>query len=840
MPAFVRADLRRLFDLLYALEHSDGGCQPINYHLSDEASRLFRAWINHLKVLHHEEKDSHLKSALAKQWELALRIVVIFHAVHSVRFSLSPSKTIDACTMTKAIILSQWLIAEWARVYWSLRSENHVEDINRLLSLIRSKSGGTGQARVRDLMRWNNRTFKNATDAAQALESLVELGLARSLGENPSVFDRSKGVQILQDAGTEEQSKRQHPVYRFEPPEGLVFDAECEPCRQGALGDLFDGMGPSEIPSSVDGSSVTPADSRQDEVSVDNPQSQPVDFTLVSNAETLAEALDTIAAATDLALDIETTGLNPGIDRIRLITITAIAEEGTERTFVIDLFSEIDVRRLLGSFQGKTLFLHNASFDLGFLHRLGFIHDGTIHDTMLMARLLHAGTDAPCSLKDCVQRYLGIELSKEQQRADWSGHLTTEQLAYAANDTGYLHSLATRFLTELERAGLLESYNLELGCLPQVVEMAFAGVPIDTEVWLRLNEANQRESQFIEESLNEFTMNGESPWNWNSPKQVKQAFQSLGITLAKTDDDTLAKCDHPLATTLRRYRKVQKLLSSYGSDWLDRMVDGRIHPTWKQLEARTGRMACSDPNIQQLPKDRYRAAVAPGNGMVLIKADYSQIELRVLAEVTQDPKLLEAYQQGQDLHEQTAREVLQVNEVTREHRQLAKALNFGLAFGMGATAFAQYAKSGYGVELTDAEAKEHRAKFLRTYAGVKLWQDRVTSATAKLTPETRTLSGRRRLVPSGEGHTERLNTPIQGTAADGLKAALGLLWQRRDQMPEARVIIACHDEIVVEVTSDQADIAKAWLETAMIEGMSRFVKSVPIVVEATVGSTWQQ
>ena len=92
----------------------------------------------------------------------------------------------------------------------------------------------------------------------------------------------------------------------------------------------------------------------------------------------------------------------------------------------------------------------------------------------------------------------------------------------------------------------------------------------------------------------------------------------------------------------------------------------------------------------------------------------------------------------------------------------------------------------------------------------------------------------------GEGHTERLNTPIQGTAADGLKAALGLLWQRRDEMPEARVIIACHDEIVVEAPSEQAEAAKSWLVTAMVEGMSRFVKSVPIVVEATVGSTWQQ
>ena len=839
IPFATKAKMQQLFDILFDFEHGDGDRKPIVYQLGESASGLFISWVNHLERLRYQEHDYHLKSALSKQKELALRLLVIFHTVHCVRYSLSPNKPIDSCLMGKAILLAQWLIAEWAKVYKSLKPASQDEKIEDLIRLIWSKSGDTGQARVRDLMRWNNRTYKNATDAAQALENLVELGLARSLGENPSVFDRSKGVQILQDTGVEEREAHQHLVYRFTPPDGLELDPNCEPCRQGALGDLFDDSDPTEIPSLVNGS-ITEATNHQVEISDDNQQDKPVDFLLVSNAETLAEVLDAIVAANELALDIETTGLNPDTDRIRLITVTSRTTEGTESTFVIDLFLEIDVEGLLDSFQGKTLYLHNASFDLGFLRRLGFVHNGAIHDTMLMARLLHAGTDSSCSLKDCVQRYLGIEFSKEQQRTDWSGELTADQLAYAANDTAHLYSLARRLLTELESAGLLEAYTLETGCLPQVIEMGYAGVPIDTEVWLRLNETNLEESKCIEESLNRFTMNGEAPWNWNSPQQVKSAFEAMGMSLSKTDDDTLAKCDHPLAATLRRYRRVKKLLSAYGSDWLDRMVEGRIHPNWKQLEARTGRMACSDPNIQQLPKDRYRAAIAPGAGKVLIKADYSQIELRVLAEVTQDLKLLEAYQQGLDLHEQTAREVLQVEEVTAEDRQLAKALNFGLAFGMGAKSFAQYAKSGYGVDLTDAEAREHRAKFLRTYSGVKRWQDRSTSATAKLSTETRTLSGRRRLVPPGEGHTERLNTPIQGTAADGLKAALGLLWQRRDQMPEARVIIACHDEIVVEAPAEQAEAAKVWLVNAMVEGMALYVKSVPVVVEATVGPSWQQ
>ena len=138
----------------------------------------------------------------------------------------------------------------------------------------------------------------------------------------------------------------------------------------------------------------------------------------------------------------------------------------------------------------KTLYLHNASFDLGFLRRLGFVHNGPIHDTMLMARLLHAGTDAPCSLEGCTLRYLGIELSKEQQRSDWSTELTSDQLAYAANDTVHLLNLGRIMLEELEKVGLLNAYSLEFDCLLQVVEMNFTGVPVNTEEWQRLHENN--------------------------------------------------------------------------------------------------------------------------------------------------------------------------------------------------------------------------------------------------------------------------------------------------------------------------------------------------------------
>ena len=844
-PSCTKRELQFIFDALFDLRHMDGENTPLTYVLNPEALELFISWNNFLENLRHAEKDPHKKTALSKQRDLALRIAVIFHTVQIVQNRLSPNTEIDACTMFRAITLTQWLIWNWAKVYDFLRAGGSSDTIEKLTNLIWAKSNGTGIVTVRELMRWNNRLYPNADAAANALQGLLELGLARSLSDSPLVFDRAKSIQLLRDIqGLEDSVPKSHPVYRFQPPGHLGLTIDCIPPLTWLDGPP-ESPGPIQ-PSESNAGSTDPHELNTcthtaDLASVVNATSfSSTNFSLVSNAHDLDEAVSYLEESRQLAVDLETTGLNPKNDRIRLLTVTAQKNDGSTRTFVFDFFMGLDHGRLLNALGGKALYLHNASFDLGFLRNIGFQHAGPIHDTMIMARLLHAGTDEPSTLQACSKRYLDLDLPKDEQRADWSGPLSESQLNYAANDTAHLFQLADRLLSDLEQFDLMEAYNLEMGCLPQVVEMGYHGVPVDTNVWQLLHEENLNAFQNLTQELNQITMNGDQPWNWNSPKQVIQAFKSQGIALTKTNDDTLAKVDHPLATTLRRYRKVQKLLSAYGNDWLEKLCQGRVHPTWKQLEARTGRMACKEPNIQQLPKDRYRAAIAPGEGKVLIKADYSQIELRVLAEVTQDPKLLEAYQQGRDLHEQTAREVLQIQEVTRNDRQLAKALNFGLAFGMGAKTFAEYAKSGYGVELTEAEAREHRAKFLRTYQEVKRWQDRITSATGKLAPETRTLSGRRRLVEQGTGYSERLNTPIQGTAADGLKAALGILWQRRDEMAEAKVIIACHDEIVVEATSEQAEQVKQWLVTAMVEGMSRYVCSVPVVVEATIGASWQQ
>jgi DNA polymerase-1 len=267
-----------------------------------------------------------------------------------------------------------------------------------------------------------------------------------------------------------------------------------------------------------------------------------------------------------------------------------------------------------------------------------------------------------------------------------------------------------------------------------------------------------------------------------------------------------------------------------------------VYGSWRQIGAESGRMASGDrekklPNLQNLPKDsRYRRCVKAPRGRVLVKVDASQIELRIAAKITGDEALMEAFQSGADLHEQTARRVLGVREVTKEQRQLAKALNFGLLYGMGAAGLQAYARAEYGVNLTAAQARDYRDAFFRTYPGLQRWHHTEGLRSPGCGVETRTLTGRRRC--NVINLTERLNSPVQGTGADVLKLALALMWERRHQCPGAIPVLAVHDEIVVEADADQADAAAAWVKGAMLDAMRMLLDPVPGEVKLTTARTW--
>jgi DNA polymerase-1 len=560
-----------------------------------------------------------------------------------------------------------------------------------------------------------------------------------------------------------------------------------------------------------------------------------------------------------VGLDVETTGLDHRGDRVRLLSLSTDTIDGGVFAYLLDLFDlpAEALGPLWDALAGKELVGHNVIFDVCFLERLGFTPSGKVHCTQNLSRVLYAGSgfQVKHTLAACAQRELGEILDKEEQRSDWSGTLTASQLAYAARDVLVLPRLLEALNRKITEAKLERTAEVESRCLPALAWMSCRGVAVSREAWAALVVKAQTDAARLRQDMLAIAPvpPGEMfvAWNFDSPAQVKRLFQALGVSLASTDDSTLAGIDHPMAELLRQYREAMKKTGTYGEQWLKNIApDGRVYASWNQTGSEAGRMSCSTPNMQHIPREAaYRRCVAAPPGRVLVKADYSQIELRIAAKVTQDPAMLEAYRTSEDLHTRTARQVLGLQEVTKKDRQLAKAINFGLLYGMGAKGFRGYAKSNYGLDLHEEQAESYRAAFFRAYKGLEAWHRRVKLSR---TAETRTLAGRRRLIPSADPskpederrrfeaamHRERLNTPVQGTGADGLKLALALLWERRAEMPGTFPVLAVHDEIVLECDQVEANAVSAWLRKAMLDAMTPLISPVPVEVDVKVARTW--
>lgn len=452
-------------------------------------------------------------------------------------------------------------------------------------------------------------------------------------------------------------------------------------------------------------------------------------------------------------------------------------------------------------------------------------------------------------------------LNKDEQRSDWSGPLTPKQIVYAAADAAVLLPLAEALKQKLAAVDLTATVEVEMRALPGIAWAV--PIAVDVPAWLAIADGAEAERRRLAEAMDAAAPNpaglpGMESRNWDSPAQVLEALTQVGVIVAATDDDTLAGIAHPLAAMLRDYRGASKRVGTYGRAWVEKHVaKGAVQASWNQLGAESGRMSCSDPNLQQIPRGSdYRKCFVARPGRVLVKADYSQVELRIAAKVANERVMIDAYNDGRDLHTLTAARVLKKpeGEVTKADRQLAKAINFGLLYGMGWKSLKGYAHANYGVALTDRQAKEYRDAFFRAYPALKAWHARTEATVKKLfranadgVHEVRTLGGRRRLIPVGKrggdgtaypNKTDALNTPVQGSGADGLKTAVALLWERRAECPGAVPVVFAHDEIVIEVPADDAERAREWLRACMVEAVAPLIDPVPVVVEVTTGRTW--
>jgi DNA polymerase-1 len=374
---------------------------------------------------------------------------------------------------------------------------------------------------------------------------------------------------------------------------------------------------------------------------------------------------------------------------------------------------------------------------------------------------------------------------------------------------------------------------LEFSAVPAIVWMEAAGVPIDVGAWTALRDAALATLAAVDRELAE-TLPGV---NVDSPTQLQRGLRDLGIDIPTTQEATLRGVEgrHPTVGLVLRRKQVKKQVSTYGDGYL-RHVDattGRIHASYRLIGAASGRMSCSTPNLQNIPRDpAYRRCIRPTTaGRVLVKADYSQIELRIAAQISGDVAMRRAFQAGEDLHTTTARAVLG-REPTKDDRQLAKALNFGLLYGMGAERLRSYAQHDYGVTLSEQEAVRFRERFFQTYPGLRAWHRAQHDGAVT----TSTLSGRPRHFV--RQFTEKLNSPVQGAGADILKGAMTRLWHDRASVPSAVPVLAVHDEIVCEVDTDEAERCAAWLREHMMAAGVALLPGVPVAVEVDIVADW--
>ncbi len=422
------------------------------------------------------------------------------------------------------------------------------------------------------------------------------------------------------------------------------------------------------------------------------------------------------------------------------------------------------------------------------------------------------------------------------------------------------HLAAVSRLREVLSAKLAEQgmtklmFDMELPLTEVLAHMQVIGFRVDKRRLVEYGEELAGRLAYLETAIYEAA--GER-FNINSPKQLGEIlFEKLELPSGKktksgysTDIDALHRIEplHPIGGLLIEYRQLSKLKSTY-TDGLAKVIspiDGRIHSSFNQLSTATGRISSTEPNMQNIPVRQERGAelrrmFVAEDGWLLVDADYSQIELRILAHISNDPGMKAAFASGQDIHRMTAASVEGVppEEVTPQMRSRAKAVNFGLVYGMSDFTLAS------NIGVSRAEARAYIENYFAMFPGVRRYMDEI-KALAKETGCVSTLSGRRRLLPEIKssnynvrsfGERVALNTPIQGTAADIIKLAMVAVYRRlRRENLQSRLILQVHDELIVEAPRDEAEYVKKLLTEEMQNAMQL---DVTLVADAAIGEDW--
>jgi len=588
----------------------------------------------------------------------------------------------------------------------------------------------------------------------------------------------------------------------------------------------------------------------------------PEGFRLVDTEDALQELIRELAAAPLFAFDTETTALDPMVAELVGLSFStrpgsaSYVPVGHTRGRQVERSRVLDALRPVFEDGTRPKVGHNLKFDLRVLERAGVRVAGPYYDTMILAHLVRE--EGSHGLKECARHYLGREMTSFDELTSRGRHplesLPTAWVArYACDDADATLSLWEKLSPEIAASGLERVFQLESELLPVVAQMESDGVAIDAAYLTEL--AADLEKQ-IEAKAEACYAAAGTRFNLNSPRQIATIlYERLGLnatrhtTMGPSTGEPALKAlagTHPLPALILEHRELSKLRSTYALGLLRSisLETRRVHPSFQQIGARSGRFSCAHPNLQNLPKDSantIRRAFAAAPGHLLVFADYSQIELRILAYYSEDPGLLAAFREGEDVHARTAAEIFRVplDSVTSDQRQVAKGINFGLVYGMSSQGLA--AQLG----ISQAQAERYIEAYFGRYAGVRRYMAEMV-ARAREQGHVTTLLGRRRHVtgldssnPRIRGQAERqvINAPIQGSAADIIKLAMVRLAPHLPAF-RARMILQVHDELVIEVPEEEAEGLRRTIVSVMEQPPTPEFR-VPLCVEVEMGSTWR-
>lgn len=521
------------------------------------------------------------------------------------------------------------------------------------------------------------------------------------------------------------------------------------------------------------------------------------------------------------ATDIETDSLDFTKGKIKLISIVGDDKE--------DTFSDVNQLKPMLEDQKILKVFHNAKFDVTWLKYNG-IEVNNYTDTMILAKVLGYEN---VKLSDLVKIYFNKELNKDLQHSNnWiTDSISEEHKQYCLDDARYTFKLYDKLMKEIKKNNLESVLDIEISILPAIVELTLNGIYLDIDKWMLEiksleNKAKEIELEF-KQCLSKDTL------NINSPKQIIEAFNKKNIPIKSTSDEVLAQFEdlYEEVKLLRKYRKIYKNINTYGykiQECLD--SEGVIRPSWNQIGAKTGRMSCSKPALQGVPSI-MRKYFKAREGYTFIVADYSQVELRILAEVSRDSTLIDAYKNDLDLHSITASKVLNkpITDITELERKIGKSLNFGIVYGITENGIQNQIKKNLNIELTREEAMKYRVNFFEAYKGVYTIQDILLKS-----QKIKSLGGRS--WNNGLTSNQKLNYCIQGTGADILKTALSYLMKSKNDTWKLCAVV--HDEILIEVPKYEVNEAKKVLENSMERAMNKFVKQVPCKVDIKISDNW--